>query len=155
MRLEPRTIVWAIALIAGLLGWASQGYAQSCDAPNPNFQVAKPEAGISPSAAAFSGEWDGTWTFEAGRRKERHTDMVCSKLFISVTGSNSANVAYCSGSNPDVGTQASCTNYTAKIDADKLTFGALVFTASGGNSLAAELHRITGSSIETQFHHAG
>jgi hypothetical protein len=155
MRTQPRIVAWAAAMIVCLIGWAAEGRAQSCDAPNPNLQIAKP----APGAAAFSGVWNGSWTYQAGRRHDKQNYSICGAMYVAITSSTAAEVTYCGGRNSYRNAEGRCEKDSGTIAGNTLTFvdgagSTVIFTASGGSTLAAEDRAANGKTMETQFRRA-
>jgi hypothetical protein len=139
---------------AGTIALAATAQAQSCDAPTPNMQIAKPGPSVSPAAVAFSGVWGGTWTFEGIRRTRA---SLCARLYVSVKDDHTATINYCYGSRSDTGVGKQCDQYSAVISGNVLKFDTnfqahVTFTSNGGNALAAEFHTDSGrGSSQTDF----
>lgn len=144
-----------IAVIALYLSLSS-ARAESCDAPRPNFPTAGPAASTSRAATAFSGEWEGYWRFQIGRYRDRHSQAVCARLFISVVSTGSARVLYCVGTRADRGTKPGCARHDAEILGDTLRYTSLrgnrtQFTMTDNDTLRAEVNGEF-KTLETLFH---
>jgi len=132
-------------------------FAQSCDAPKPDFRISAPPASVDPVAAAFSGVWAGTWLLEgvgAGNRI-----LQCARIHVSIKDSQNADVVYCAGSRTDIGTAPQCERFPRAVIRGKN----LIFVLSDGANVSMLLQgpgtaRVTGAlpsattSIVTDFH---
>jgi hypothetical protein len=146
-----------VGLVALLSLWAThRAVADECDSvAQPKLTVGAPAAG---AAAAFSGVWSGIWNLVVGIKKsERHPVSFCGRLHVSVTGPQSAAIAYCVGNQPELGMVAGCSMATAAVSGNQLTFVSAssipyTFTVSGGG-LMGQYTRPGGSlGATTEFH---
>ena len=120
-------VVTALLCLSG-----HRSYAESCDAPKPDFTISAPAGSIGPDAAGFSGVWAGTWLLRgvgAGNRI-----IQCARIHVSVGGRHHAAVAYCYGSRSDVGTAPQCDRYRAQVRGNHLRF-----VTSIGNDISLRL----------------
>ena len=108
-------------VVTGLLFLTGSGaFAETCDAPNPDFPISAPPPTVRPDTAAFSGVWAGTWLLWGVGIGNRV--LQCARIHVSVEDSHSAAVAYCYGSRSDVGTKPQCDRYRAIIRGPYLIF---------------------------------
>jgi hypothetical protein len=152
-----RSFLWLVVANTLLCLTGRGAFAESCDAPNPDFTISAPPASVGPVAAAFSGVWAGTWLLEgvgAGNRI-----LQCARIHVSIKDSDNAKVVYCYGSRTDVGTKPQCDRYPNAVIRGKY----LIFVTSDGANISLQLQRpgiaqATGAlpsattSIVTDFH---
>jgi hypothetical protein len=149
MRAAIAAILFAVG--AFLMG-APHAFAEDCDAPKPDFQIAATPASASPQAASFSGVWGGVWSFTA----KGTPVQVCGRLHVSVKDSQSAAVAYCYGSIPQLKSSPKCGTFDAKIDGDVLSFvngfgSKDSYKLAGTGTLAAKSSKQNGTTDTTEF----
>ena len=118
--------------------------AESCDAPRPDFTISAPAPSVAPEAAAFSGEWAGTWLLWGVGVGNRI--LQCARIHVSVEDSHTAAVAYCYGSRPDLGTAPQCDRYRARIRGSHLTF-----VTSVGNNISLQLQGLGTAQVTETF----
>ena len=132
-------------------------FAQSCDAPKPNFTISPPPASAGPVAESFSGAWAGTWLLRgvgAGNRI-----LQCARIYVSVKDSQNATVVYCYGSRSDVGTAPQCDNpYRAIFRGPYLIFVtsvgvniSLIMQGGPGTAQVTESFQSGQTSVVTDF----
>ncbi len=123
------------SVVTGLLCLTgARGFAEGCDAPNPNFTISAPPGSVRPEAAAFSGVWAGTWLLRGVGAANQI--VLCARIHVSVEDGHNAAVAYCYGSRSDVGTAPHCDRYRARLRGNHLRF-----VTSAGNSVSMRLSR--------------
>jgi hypothetical protein len=124
---------------AMLMASAPGALAQDCASgvAKTGFAVTPPPASAG-AAAAFSGNWAGSWEIPIGIRKsERHNATLCAQLHVSVKSPQSAAVAYCFSSLPEGNIAANCTLADATISGNQLTFttaAGYVYTFTAGGT---------------------
>jgi hypothetical protein len=137
-----------LILVTGLICLTGpRAFAESCDAPNPNFAISAPAGSVRPEAAAFSGVWAGTWLLRGVGAANRI--FLCARIHVSVEDSHNAAVAYCYGSRSDVGTAPQCDRYRARLRGTHLRF-----VTSVGNNISLQLRR-NGTARATMTQPAG
>lgn len=155
--IHARSSLWLIVATALLCLTGRGAFAESCDAPNPDFTISAPPASVGPVAAGFAGVWAGTWLLEgvgAGNRI-----LQCARIHVSIKDSDNATVVYCYGSRTDVGTKPQCDRYPNAV----IRGNYLIFVTSDGANISLLLQgpgiaQATGAlpsattSIITDFH---
>jgi hypothetical protein len=106
--MHTRRSLWLVAATTLLCLTGRGAFAESCDAPRPNFTISAPAGSVAPVAAAFSGVWAGTWLLRGVGEGNRI--LQCARIYVSVRDSQNATVVYCYGSRSDVGTAPQCDN---------------------------------------------
>jgi hypothetical protein len=118
--MHTRRSLCLIVAVTLLCITGGRAFAESCDAPKPGFTISTPPPSVEPGAAAFSGEWAGTWLLWGVGVGNRI--LQCARIYVSVQDSHNADIAYCYGSRSDVGTKPQCDRYRAVIRGPYLIF---------------------------------
>jgi hypothetical protein len=100
-----------------LLLVANGAWAAECDAPPATVRPGT-AAGVSGSAAAFAGTWQGQWPVAV----RDHVEPICARLYVQIISPATATVEQCTGSNPAARRHPECKRYTAEVNSNVMTF---------------------------------
>ncbi len=119
MKVNHRFVFVALQILAPilLLPVANSAWAADCDAPAATVRPGT-AAGVSGSAPAFAGTWQGQWPVAA----KGHVEPICARLYVQVISPTTATVEQCTGSNAAARRRPECKRYTAEVSTNVMTF---------------------------------
>ena len=100
-----------------LLLIAGGASAADCDAPPATVRPGS-AAGLSGSATAFAGTWQGQWPVAV----KDHVEPICARLYVQISSATTATVEHCTGSNPGARLRPECKRYAAEVNSNVMTF---------------------------------
>jgi hypothetical protein len=119
MTIHHRFVAIVVQILAPilLLLVANSAWAAECDAPAATVRPGT-AAGVSGSATAFAGTWQGQWPVAA----KGHVEPICARLYVQVISPAAATVEQCTGSNAAARRHPECKRYTAEVSRNVMTF---------------------------------
>jgi hypothetical protein len=100
-----------------LLLVADGAWAAGCDAPAATVTPGS-AVGLSGSATAFGGTWQGQWPVAV----KDHVEPICARLYVQIISATAATVEQCTGSNRAARRQPECKRYAAEVNSNVMTF---------------------------------
>jgi hypothetical protein len=100
-----------------LLLVADAAWAAGCDAPPATVKPGA-AAGLSGSATAFAGTWQGQWPVAV----KDHVEPICARLYVQIVSGTTATVEQCTGSNGAARRRPECKRYAAEVNTNVMTF---------------------------------